>query len=422
MDQESVVIILIVIGVITWSLLGRRGTSKRKKQQKSTIKPFKKSEVLSSEYARNIYSYSGERVDLIVKGIWADRNRVNAFRNLSWNSILRLEFDFNNAYDKNAIAVKSERGEMLGYIERNRRKVIKTLKENPNNLAFIREKDQFYSQKNQREVYKLHLDVWLGYSKEETQLEVSRRKKEREFQEKEKLEKEELSSTLDSRDFIDITSGFRFAYKNINPAMLNVGSLVTLWPLSNQTTVLIYSNESIIRNKPIGAIDIEGFETKYPIEKFRVKSTVIGIDKDLIIIDADIEVENKTEEVMKLNDQFFEKIDKVAKKPLKTSINFYMPSDFRWNSKVYLSFGDVNSMLSHAKEEGDWELLKTCFWINDSNGIKISQENYTRKQDVLKVLRNYRSGHLVRLKYRKEQRDGISSSGGHYAWNCVYDE
>ena len=148
MDFE-IIAFLVAIGILTWGILTR--IQNRTKQPKESSLSKASSQYSSREYASNIRSYSNERIDIMVKGIWAEKSRIQAFHALEYDDILYLEFDPYNPYDKNAIAVKSKSGDMLGYIERNRRKVIKTLKENPNNLAFIIEKDQFHRISNSNE-------------------------------------------------------------------------------------------------------------------------------------------------------------------------------------------------------------------------------------------------------------------------------
>ncbi len=154
-----------------------------------------------------------------MRGIWAEKERINTFNSLSFEDLLHLELQPHNAYDKNALAVKTKNGQLIGYIPRNRRKLILTIKSNPTNIAFIHEKATFYSKKRQADIYRLGINVLVGYTIEALEKEIQKFKMNKFFiREKEnlKLRLKEINSNYKKlkqsnpelllNDFLQITS------------------------------------------------------------------------------------------------------------------------------------------------------------------------------------------------------------------------
>jgi hypothetical protein len=201
---------------------------------------------------------------------------------------------------------------------------------------------------------------------------------------------------------------------------LSVNSKVNLWAKPNSNDILVYPPVKNVGDfRPVGSFVSKKIALIYPSDLFRVSSFIIENNESSILISSNIIAINKEAEIKTHNDKFFGDLYKPAKKPLKTSVNFEMDESFQWNSRVYLSFGDIDNTIQKAAEINDWEFVLNSFWLNNESGQKISLRNCTRKGDVLKVVRNYKSGHVINLKYKKEQRGGTYGRGGNYAWDCI---
>lgn len=116
---------------------------------------------------KTIKPYIQEKIYHNVVGIWANRSSIAEFKRIENDRLVDIRFESNNPYDKNALAVFSKRGVHLGHIRRNQRKLILTLRQNPNVLAHIIDHDEFYSNNRGKQVYRLALEIWVGFSQEE---------------------------------------------------------------------------------------------------------------------------------------------------------------------------------------------------------------------------------------------------------------
>lgn len=132
--------------------------SKKKLNSYSSKTPAK------SRKKKSIKPYKNEVIYLEVKGVFAERSRIKVHNQIMPGDQVRLEFEPYNEYDKNAIGVYNMKGDQLGFLPRNQRKVIKTLKENSNYLAFIEWKSDRYSEKHNKHFYNVSIMAYLGLS------------------------------------------------------------------------------------------------------------------------------------------------------------------------------------------------------------------------------------------------------------------
>ena len=164
--MSIVILILAILVILGMFQSGSKNTSvnntSNRTQKSATITKHRNS---PKRGYKNIGTYVKEELVFNVKGIWAEKDRIEAFRKLDDLDVLFLEFESNNEYDENALAVKTESGRMIGYIERNQRKLIKTINQNPNNIATINEKSEFFSEYHKRVVYRLSITVFVGFDK-----------------------------------------------------------------------------------------------------------------------------------------------------------------------------------------------------------------------------------------------------------------
>ncbi|NJB87822.1 hypothetical protein GGR26_003608 [Lewinella marina] len=169
------ILVVIIIVVFVAGLCQEVGSSARSRpkskpetNQKNQSHPWNGSvRRRNKRNYKNVGVYKSAKISYDVKGIWAEEARIRAFNKLDQNDVLILEFEPDNAYDENALAVKTKEGVKLGYIEKNQRKLIKTLDQNPCNFATIKYVNGYYCQKYKRPVYKLEILVYVGFSKEE---------------------------------------------------------------------------------------------------------------------------------------------------------------------------------------------------------------------------------------------------------------
>ena len=109
-------------------------------------------------------SYKNKVLYLDVVGIYADRSRRNQFKLLDNNSKLYLEPEPNNKYDKNAIKVINyETKKQIGYLEKGQSKLLNTLELNRDYFISVLGKEQYYSESKQDEVYKLSVNIFVGF-------------------------------------------------------------------------------------------------------------------------------------------------------------------------------------------------------------------------------------------------------------------
>lgn len=66
--------------------------------------------------------------------------RTDVFSELKEGEQLIVRFDSSNEHDKNAIGVYTKTGKLAGYISRNQRKIINTLRANANITALVIDK------------------------------------------------------------------------------------------------------------------------------------------------------------------------------------------------------------------------------------------------------------------------------------------
>lgn len=103
---------------------------------------------------------------VMVQGIFAEKSRIRAFNGMAVGEEVKLAFEPDNPYDRNAIAVLTFSDEMLGYLPKNQRKLIKTLKSNPEYHAEVSYKNDYYDDGSDKHYYKLGLTLYVGFDKE----------------------------------------------------------------------------------------------------------------------------------------------------------------------------------------------------------------------------------------------------------------
>lgn len=155
--------IFVILVVVFYFSLRSNSRSKRisTTSQKTTVK------------SRPIGIFEREHVYFNVRGIWAHKSNIRAFRRLEVGQILNLVFEYDNKYDKNALGVENSDGQMLGYIPRNRRKLLKTLRRYPETIVQVNELDEFYSERKNRQIYRLQVKIWVGFTSQELESELN---------------------------------------------------------------------------------------------------------------------------------------------------------------------------------------------------------------------------------------------------------
>jgi rRNA-processing protein FCF1 len=144
----TILLIIFVIALVLYFASGVRNKEAEKNIQKRKIKPYVKQMVL---------------IELV--GV---KYRIEAKKGLEINSELILKYEVDNEYDKNAIAVfRKDTDILIGYLPRNQRKIILTLKENPNYLAILRTKNWRYAGGDPHGNRWGEVELYLGYTLEE---------------------------------------------------------------------------------------------------------------------------------------------------------------------------------------------------------------------------------------------------------------
>jgi len=110
-----------------------------------------------------------------LKGV-AFGNKSDAFDAVEVGDDVSVLFDSYNQYDKNALGVYIKGGKLLGYIEKDQRRLIKTLRNNPNHLAYIKGKKYLPPNEQYRNAYRsIYIELWVGYPDEELEKEKKKR-------------------------------------------------------------------------------------------------------------------------------------------------------------------------------------------------------------------------------------------------------
>ncbi len=112
-----------------------------------------------------------------LQGVGFDNN-ADAFDEVEKGDLVSVEFENDNPFDKNALAVFTTSNKLLGYIPRNQRKLIKTLRANPITLGFVIDKFTHPPSQGYKTPYRLiEIELWAGFSNDEIELEKRRREK-----------------------------------------------------------------------------------------------------------------------------------------------------------------------------------------------------------------------------------------------------
>ena len=199
---------------------------------------------------------------------------------------------------------------------------------------------------------------------------------------------------------------------------INVGDKVTLWPKPDSNDIHIYHRRSVAGLGLLGKLKSPYLAKNYPSSTYRVKSTIAEIRGNTVILDNKLEIVDKREEEKKSTERFLAELEKpfVPKEPI--NVIFYMPDDFQWNTKVELVIGNLKKGEEQVSTNSDWSLILEEFWLCYPNGEKASVENYTKRGDIIQLIRAIRSGYSIALKYQKGFRDKSNEKGGQYMWTC----
>lgn len=185
-----IIIALVVIGIFYLS----KGQSSNPQTSKRDEEPREK-----RTYSE-IRKYDREKLFYKLKGVAFD-NRTDAYDEVETDDLVFVRFDNNNEYDKNALGVYTESGKLLGYIERDQRRLIKTLRDNPNNLSYVAEKIFVPAGGEYKNPYRgIELEIWVGFPDTELQTEKQRRIDRNKFNELSALLELKLSIAKETRD------------------------------------------------------------------------------------------------------------------------------------------------------------------------------------------------------------------------------
>lgn len=162
-----ILLVVIVLIIITWNNSEPKNRGKNIGGGKIVYNDSKNEGSTTGKKSRKpITPYEREAIELEVKGIFAERSRIRLYHKLEIGDEVVFEFEPYNAYDKNAIAVYAKRGGMVGYLPRNRRKVIKTLKSGSNYMAVVEWKGD-RDGKTRNDNYNLSIRCFFGYPDED---------------------------------------------------------------------------------------------------------------------------------------------------------------------------------------------------------------------------------------------------------------
>lgn len=122
-----------------------------------------------------IKKYNREKLFYHLKGVAFD-NKSEAFDEVETGDLVFVQFDNKNEFDKNALGVYTAKGKLLGYVERGQRRLIKTLRDEPNNLSYVAEKIFLPANAEFRNPYKrIVIEIWVVFPNTELQVEKQRR-------------------------------------------------------------------------------------------------------------------------------------------------------------------------------------------------------------------------------------------------------
>lgn len=167
----TIIIIIGIIGVLIYFF--SQGQSKSTKT--SAYGQGIESETKQTRHYSDIRKYEREKLNYKLKGVAFD-NRTEAYDEVETGDIVSVRFDDNNQYDKNALGVYTQTRKLLGYIEKDQRILIKTLRDNPNNLCYINEKIFVPPNGEYKNPYRgIEIEIWVGFPDNELTKEKQRR-------------------------------------------------------------------------------------------------------------------------------------------------------------------------------------------------------------------------------------------------------
>lgn len=112
--------------------------------------------------------YEKHKENFQLMGVGFDTKRIKTFNEISEGETVFVKFEPDNIADKNALGVYTNKGDLIGYLPRNQRKLIKTLKKNDSCFARISYKGTEPSYKDRSKLfYSVSIDLYLGYTDQE---------------------------------------------------------------------------------------------------------------------------------------------------------------------------------------------------------------------------------------------------------------
>lgn len=200
---------------------------------------------------------------------------------------------------------------------------------------------------------------------------------------------------------------------------IEVGDAVALWVKPNSKEVFVYDKKTVTGDRLLGVFKSAKIAKAYPSELYRVTTNIINIRGNNIYLSDDFRVIRKGEVKAKSTEKFLTQSRKKIRKIPQITLKFNMPDSFQWNRKVFLQIGDVEAGENDVIKQSDWKCMLDQFWLCDSDGNKISIDNYTKREDTIALLRVIRSGYHVDLEYKKGRDTYLDlEKEGLYSWVC----
>jgi hypothetical protein len=118
----------------------------------------------SSDDPDNIYTNKKMTIEVVGVGDYFDRGE--AYDGINKNDVVLVYWDRDNEHDEDAIGVYTVSNELVGYLPRNRQKIINTLLYHPSDIfAIVADKWEEPSEKYGT-FSRLKITMWLGYDKD----------------------------------------------------------------------------------------------------------------------------------------------------------------------------------------------------------------------------------------------------------------
>ena len=118
---------------------------------------------------------------------------------------------------------------------------------------------------------------------------------------------------------------------------INLGDIVTLWPKPATNEIHVYHRSSVAGSGFLGKFKSPHLAKQYPSSTYRIKTTVVEIQGDTVVLSNDLEIIDKREEQNKSTKRFLDALKKPFTPKGPVNVIFNMPDDFQWNTRVQLA-------------------------------------------------------------------------------------